>query len=112
MIPESLCVCVCSKWHIRGMTFHPTKGIQHIHTTLYYPKSNGGVECFDQSLKNNLRVHLAQGYTFKQAIHFTLLHYWASQHSTTGASPASLILGKELNLPLDRLHPSASQRLP
>lgn len=36
-----------------------SKGIQHIHTTLYHPQANGGVEHFHQTLKNGLgsRVH-------------------------------------------------------
>ncbi|KAL0161729.1 hypothetical protein M9458_045454, partial [Cirrhinus mrigala] len=89
-----------------------SKGIQQIHTTLYHPQANGGVERFHQSLKNGLRAHLAQGCTFNQAICLTLLHYRASQHSTTGVSPASLMLGRELNLPLDRLRPITPQRLP
>ncbi len=47
-----------------------------------------------------------QGWTFSWAIHHTLLHYRATQHSTTGVSPAFLMLGRELHLPLDRLSPA------
>ena len=49
--------------------------------------------------------HLAQGCTFNTSLLQTLLHYRATPHSTTGVSPASLMLGRELQLPLDRLHP-------
>ncbi len=47
-----------------------------------------------------------QGWTFSRAIHHTLLHYRATQHSTTVVSPAFLMLGCELHLPLDRLSPA------
>lgn len=85
------------------------RGIRHIRTALYHPQANGGVERFHQSLKNGLRAHQAQGCSFKQAICLTLLHYRATQHSTTEVSPASLMLGRELHLPLDRLRPTAGQ---
>ncbi len=84
-------------------TFLSNKGIKHIRAALYHPQANGGVERFNQSLKNGIRVHLVQGYSFQMALNQTLLHYRASQHSTTQASPALLMLGREMELPLDRL---------
>uniref|UniRef100_A0A3B3RLZ2 Solute carrier family 25 member 51b n=1 Tax=Paramormyrops kingsleyae TaxID=1676925 RepID=A0A3B3RLZ2_9TELE len=38
----------------------------------------------------------------------TLMHYRASRQATTGASQASLILGREMELPLDRLKAQGS----
>lgn len=52
---------------------------------------------------------LIQGWTFLWAISHTLLHYRATQHSTTGVYPAFLILGCELHLVLDRLSPAVPQ---
>lgn len=85
-----------------------SKGIKHIRTAYYHPQSNGGVERFNQSLKNGLRAHLAQGCSFNEALSQTLLHYRAAQHATTGVSPAKLMLGRELELPLHRLCPPTS----
>ncbi len=85
-----------------------SKGIKHIRTAYYHPQSNGGVERFNQSQKNGLRAHLAQGYSFNEALSQTLLHYSAAQHATTGVSPAKLMLGRELELPLHRLCPPTS----
>lgn len=79
------------------------RGIKHIRTAFYNPQANGGVERFNQSLKNGIRAHLAQGCAFQTALNQTLMHYRASQHTTTGASPAFLMLGREMELPLDRL---------
>uniref|UniRef100_A0A674DZP4 Gypsy retrotransposon integrase-like protein 1 n=1 Tax=Salmo trutta TaxID=8032 RepID=A0A674DZP4_SALTR len=79
------------------------KGIKHIRTAYYNPQANGGVERFNQTLKNGIRAHLVQGCTFQTALNQTLMHYRASKHTTTQASPASLMLGREMELPLDRL---------
>lgn len=83
--------------------FLSDRGIKHIRTAYYNPQANGGVEHFNQSLKNGIRAHLPQGCAFQTALNQTLLHYRASQHFTTGASPAFLILGWEMELLLDRL---------
>ncbi|KAI2662268.1 Transposon Tf2-11 polyprotein [Labeo rohita] len=90
-------------------TYLKNKSIHHIRTAYYHPQANGGIERFHQSLKNSLRAHLFQGWSFSQAIHHTLLHYRATQHSTTGVSPAFLMLGRKLHLPLDRPSPALPQ---
>lgn len=83
--------------------FLSDRGIKHIRTAYYNPQANRGVERFNQSLKNGIRAHLTQGCAFQTALNQTLMHYRASQHTTTGTSPASLMLGREMELPLDRL---------
>ncbi|KAJ8332657.1 hypothetical protein SKAU_G00424460 [Synaphobranchus kaupii] len=82
------------------------KGIRHIRTAFYNPAANGRVERLNQSLKNGIRAHLAQGCTLTTSLLQTLLQYRATRHATTGVSPASLMLGRELQLPLDRLRPT------
>lgn len=72
-------------------TYLKNKGIRHIRTAYYNPQANGGIEHFHQSLKNSLRAHLFQGWTFSQAIRNTLQHYMSTQQSTTGVSPAFLM---------------------
>jgi hypothetical protein len=76
---------------------------QQICTAYYSPQANGGVERFNQTLKNGIKVHLVQGCTFQTALNQTLMHYRASKHTTTQISPASLMLDREMELPLDRL---------
>ena len=85
--------------------FMEERGIKHIRTAFYHPQANGGVERFNQTLKNGLRAHMADGLPFSSALQSTLLHYRATPHTTTGSSPALLMLGRELQLPLDRLRP-------
>ncbi|KAJ7991418.1 hypothetical protein DPEC_G00283640 [Dallia pectoralis] len=86
-------------------TFLANKGVTHIRTSVYHPQANGGVERFNQSLKNGLRAHMSEGYSLMAALSQTLLHYRATAHSTTGVSPAALMLKRELVLPLTRLRP-------
>ncbi|KAG7453524.1 gypsy-16 si [Solea senegalensis] len=86
-------------------SFLAGKGIKHIKTAFYHPQANVGVERFNQTLKNGLRAHLAGGLPFLSALQSTLLHYRATSHATTGSSPALLMLGREMQLPLDRLRP-------
>ncbi|KAJ8332645.1 hypothetical protein SKAU_G00424340 [Synaphobranchus kaupii] len=88
------------------LTYLAGKGIRHIRTAFYNPAANGRVERLNQSLKNGIRAHLAQGCTLTTSLLQTLLHYRATRHATTGVSPASLMLGRELQLPLDRLRPT------
>ena len=70
----------------------------------YNPQANGGVERMNQTLKNGIRAHLAEGFQFSAALLRTLPHYRATRHSTTDSSPALLMLERELSLPLDCLH--------
>ncbi|XP_028299780.1 uncharacterized protein LOC114461693 [Gouania willdenowi] len=87
------------------VAFTEGRGIKHIKTAFYHPQANGGVERFNQTLKNGLRAHMADGLSFSTSLQSTLLHYRATPHTTTGNSPALLMLGRELQLPLDRLRP-------
>ncbi|KAJ8348754.1 hypothetical protein SKAU_G00273430 [Synaphobranchus kaupii] len=89
--------------------FLGSQGVKHIRTAFYNPQANGGVERFNATLKNGIRAHLAQGCTFEVALNQTVLHYRASPHSTTQVSPAVLMLGRELELPLHRLRAPAGR---
>lgn len=83
--------------------FLTSKGVKHIRTAFYHPQANGGVERFNATLKNGIRAHMAQGCTFDIALNQTVLHYRASPHCTTRVSPAQLMLGRDIELPLHRL---------
>ena len=85
-------------------SFLSSCGVKHIRTAFYNPQANGGVERLNQSLKNGIRAHLAEGLQFPAALRKTLMHYRAAQHSTTGCTPASLMLGRAL--PVDSPAPA------
>lgn len=83
--------------------FLTLRSIKHIRTAVYHPESNGGVERLNKTLKNGIRACLEEGKTFSDALNQTLLTIRASKHSTTGVSPALLMIGRELKQPLDCL---------
>ncbi|KAF7641975.1 hypothetical protein LDENG_00267010 [Lucifuga dentata] len=93
-------------------TFLKEKGIKHIHTALYHPAVNGKVEQLNQTLKNGIRAHLAEVLPFSSVLLSTLLHYRVTPYTTTGSSPASLMMGCELQLPLNRLQPQKARTAP
>lgn len=83
-------------------SFMEGRGIKHIGTSFYHPQANGGIERFNQTLNNGLRAQMADGLLFPMALQSTLLHY---RDKTTDSSPAFLMLGRQLQLPLDHLCP-------
>lgn len=81
-------------------------GVQHIKSAPYHPATNGLAERFVQTLKHALKASQGQG-TLHQRLHEFLLQYRTSLHSTTKASPASLMFKRELRTGLDLLKPRA-----
>lgn len=81
--------------------FLQARSIRHILTATYHPQSNGAAERTVRSFKSALEKHLEEGCTSETAITTWLLEYRASQHTTTGASPAVRFLGRELRTPLN-----------
>ena len=71
-VPQMVSHKLCSYLRQKGIWYH-------ILTAFYNPRLN-------QSLKNGIRAHLAQGYTFNTSLLQTLRHYRATPHATTGVS--------------------------
>ncbi len=70
------------------------RGIAHIRTAFYHPQANGGVERFNQSLKNGIRAHLATGFPFKAALSQTLaLSRYSTCHYMLCPLPVSCLAG-------------------
>ncbi|KAJ0022363.1 hypothetical protein NQD34_009853 [Periophthalmus magnuspinnatus] len=84
--------------------FLQANGVQHIKSAPYHPATNGLAERFVQTLKHALKASQGQG-TLHQRLHEFLLKYRTSSHSTTKASPASLMFNRELRTSLDLLKP-------
>ena len=83
-------------------------GIEHCLITRYNPQSNGGVERFNRVIKESIKASLADGQTFDQAIHTLLRSYCSTPHSLTGKTPAELMIGRNLRLPLNLFKPPTS----
>ncbi len=83
-------------------------GIKDTKTARYHPESNGQVERFNQVVKNGLKMHLAEGLSVRKAVQTILQSYRATPHALTGKSPAELMLGRKLVLPLEVLKPTSA----
>lgn len=85
--------------------FLDSLGIKHLKTAYYHPQTNGGVERFNQVLKQGLRSHLIEGQSFSDAIRSILVSYRATPHALTRVSPAKLMTNRTMRLPLEMLQP-------
>lgn len=75
-------------------------GIKHVTTSPYYPQASQ-VERFNRNLKVALATyHHAQHTHWDDHIAPLLLAFNSAWHESTGATPASLFLGREMNHPL------------
>ena len=81
----------------QSKTFCRTNGIRHARVAPYHPSSNGEAERFVKSFKNAFRamdqdkekdpIRKVQQFVFS---------YRNTPHSTTGMSPAELLIGRRL----------------
>ncbi|CAG2228441.1 unnamed protein product [Mytilus edulis] len=79
--------------------------IKKTRTTPYHPKSDGMVERFNKTLATMLSSFVEQNQKdWDEYIPFVMMAYRASEHETTGQTPNSLMLGRELSTPLDIMY--------
>ena len=90
-------------------SFCRLNGIHHILITPYHPSSNGMVERAVQTFKQSLKK-LTEG-TLEQRLSRLLFMYRLTPHTTTGRSPAELILGRQPRSRLDLLKPNITERV-
>ena len=83
-------------------------GIKHILTSPYHPSSNGPAERAVQTFKTS--VSKLEGPMEERLIKF-LFKYRVTPQTTTGLSPAQLLMGRRLRTHLDLLHPDISQKI-
>ena len=89
--------------------FCEANGIRHIRVASYHLSPNGlaerGVQIFKQGFRKT-----TSGTVHDRPARF-LFHYRLTPHSTTGVSPAELLLGRRLRSRMDCLQPSIQQRV-
>ena len=89
--------------------FTKRNGIRHVTSAPYHPASNGLAERAVQTFKENLR-RTSEG-TLETRISRFLFTYRNTPHTTTGVSPAELLLGRRPRTLLDLLLPKVSNRV-
>ena len=79
-------------------------GITKTRTTPYHPQSDGMIERFNRTILNMLStVVLDDEHNWDLHLPTLMMAYRTSRHETTGATPFSLVYGREAKLPEDIL---------
>uniref|UniRef100_A0AAY5K6G3 Integrase catalytic domain-containing protein n=1 Tax=Esox lucius TaxID=8010 RepID=A0AAY5K6G3_ESOLU len=89
--------------------FIEKNGIRHVRTAPYHPASNGLAERAVETLKDGLRK--MSGQTLETKLSRFLFQYRITPHTTTGVSPAEMLMGRKPKSHLDLLHPDVGPRV-
>ena len=89
--------------------FCSLNGIHHVKTAPYHPASNGLAERAVRIFKEGV-WKFVNG-TVSDRIARLLFQYRSTPHTTTGMSPAELLLGRKLRTRLDSIRPDVRQRV-
>ena len=76
--------------------FLSSHGIRHRKVTPYWPQANATVERFNRTVEKAIRTAHVEGRDWKKELDTFLLNYRATPHAMTGASPAKIMLGREI----------------
>ncbi|XP_020912823.1 uncharacterized protein K02A2.6-like [Exaiptasia diaphana] len=90
--------------------FMNVNGIKHVMGATYHPSTNGLAERFVQSFKRAVKADQTNRELQYKLDRF-LMAYRTAPHSTTGQSPAQLLLGRNLKTRLDLLKPNMRRRV-
>ena len=82
-------------------------GILHITSAPYHPSTNGLAEHAVQTFKQGLKR--TTGCSIQDRLSRFLFQYRTTPHTTTGVSPAELLMGQHVRTRFDLLHPDISQ---
>ena len=87
--------------------FYGKYGINHVTTAPYHPASNGIAERFVRSFKEAMIKEQHMGQTDKfTALRGILRNYRWTPHTTTGISPANMMLQHSVRTPFDLMKPT------
>ena len=76
-------------------------GVQHHRSSVYRPQTNGAVEAANKNIKRILRKVVETSRDWSENLPFLLCAYRTSFHTSTGASPYSLVYGMEAVFPIE-----------
>ena len=91
--------------------FTKSNGIRHRLSSPYHPASNGEAERAMRTFKEAMKLwQNDEGSTGEKLAQF-LLGYRTTSRTTTGSTPAEILMGRRLQTRLDLLHPSLSGKM-
>ena len=77
-------------------------GIKKTRTTPCHPQSDGMVERYNRTLATQLSMFVNENHSdWDEHSHTVLMAYRTAVHESTGQTPARLMMGHELRIPLD-----------
>ena len=91
--------------------FMAANGVKHILSSPYHPSTNGAAERLVQTMKKAMMASRQDGLPIEQALAVFLFRYRSTPHSTTGVTPSSLFMGRQLRTCLDLLSPDVGGRV-
>lgn len=92
-------------------TFCKNNGIEHRTSAVFHPATNGQAERVVQILKGIIKKAIVSKSNVEDSINCALLRYRNTPHSTTGESPAQLLMGRCLRTRLDLMLPSVKNKV-
>ena len=79
-------------------------GIEKTRTTPLHPQSDGMVERYNRTLEHQIAMFVNDNQKdWDQHISLLLMAYRTATHESTGLTPAKMMMGRELRVPLDLL---------
>ncbi|XP_055493550.1 uncharacterized protein K02A2.6-like [Leucoraja erinacea] len=94
--------------------FMEQNGVKHTLVPPYHPASNGVAERSVRVVKDALKKQVLQGsskLSMKHRLASFLLKYRTTQHTTTGYSPAELLMNRRLRICLSLIQPNLALRV-
>ena len=91
--------------------FLKMNGVKHVRVAPYHAASNGLAERMFQSFKNHMNAYKGSKLSIQQPIENLLPTYRSTKHPTTGKTPVSLFLGRELRTRLSLLRPNVGEKV-
>ena len=91
--------------------FVRSNGIRHLTSAPYHPATNGLAERAVETSKQALRAMSEISKPVKEKLAKFLIAYRNTPHSTTGVSPAQLLLGRPLRTRLDLVKPNLNRKM-
>ena len=88
--------------------FLKMNGVKQVLVAPYHAASNGAAERMVQSFKRSLSASKSTNRSTQQCLDSFLLTYRSTKHPTTGQTPASLFLGRELRTRMSLVKPSVA----
>ena len=77
-------------------TFLKSHGVRHVRTDPYHPASNGLFERAVHTFKTAMKKSGGKGESMETRLSKFLFQYKITPHSSTGVSPAVLLMGRRL----------------